>query len=168
MDFLELAGRRHSCRAFSTRQVSRETLTAILEAGRLAPTAKNLQEQRIYVIQSEEGLRKVDGITPCRYGAPVVIAVAFDKSNVFIYPGDRRDSGAEDASIVATHMMLAASDEGLDSCWINFFDPDKAHAALGLPDNEEILMFLDLGYAAEKHEAAPKKRKDLSETVSYL
>ena len=69
---------------------------------------------------------------------------------------------------VSLGLMLAASDEGLDSCWINFFDPDKAHAALGLPDNEEILMFLDLGYSAEKHEAAPKKRKDLSETVSYL
>ena len=168
MDFLDLAGRRYSCKNFSSRPLEHDVLERILEAGRLAPTAKNLQEQRIYVIQSEEGLRKVDGLTPCRYGAPVVIAVAFDKSNVFVYPGDRRDSGAEDASIVATHMMLAASDEGLDSCWINFFDPDKAHAALGLPDNEEILMFLDLGYAAEKHEAAPKKRKDLSETVSYL
>lgn len=168
MEFKEIIRNRYSCRKFDGRQVPAEALAAVLEAGRLAPTAKNLQEQRIYVIQSEEGLRKVDGITPCRYGAPVVIAVAFDKSNVFIYPGDRRDSGAEDASIVATHMMLAASDEGLDSCWINFFDPDKAHAALGLPDNEEILMFLDLGYSAEKHEAAPKKRKDLSETVSYL
>ena len=147
MEFKEIIRNRYSCRKFDGRQVPAEALAAVLEAGRLAPTAKNLQEQRIYVIQSEEGLRKVDGLTPCRYGAPVVIAVAFDKSNVFIYPGDRRDSGAEDASIVATHMM---------------------HAALGLPDNEEILMFLDLGYAAEKHEAAPKKRKDLSETVSYL
>ena len=135
MDFLELAGRRHSCRAFSTRQVSRETLTAILEAGRLAPTAKNLQEQRVYVIQSEEGLGRIDKLTPCRYGAPTVIAVAFDRENVFAYPGGKRDSGIEDATIVATHMMLAAADLGVDSCWINFFDPEEARKDLGLPEN---------------------------------
>ncbi len=168
MEFKEIIRTRCSCRKFDARQVSAEALSAVLEAGRLAPTAKNLQEQRIYVIQSAEGLGKVDSLTPCRYGAPTVIAVAFDKVNVFVYPGDKRDSGIEDASIVATHMMLAAADEGLDSCWINFFDPDKAKSVLGLPDNEEILMLLDLGYAAEKPEILPKKRKDLSETVSYL
>ena len=168
MEFDDVIRNRYSCKKFSTQQVSSEALSAVLEAGRLAPTAKNLQEQRIYVIQSAEGLEKIDGLTPCRYGAPTVIVVAFDKSNVFVYPGDKRDSGVEDASIVATHMILAAANAGLDSCWINFFDPDKAHDALGLPDNEEILMFLDLGYAAEKHEASPKKRKELSETVSYL
>ena len=168
MEFKEIIRTRCSCRKFDARQVSAEALSAVLEAGRLAPTAKNLQEQRIYVIQSAEGLGKVDSLTPCRYGAPTVIAVAFDKGNVFVYPGDKRDSGIEDASIVATHMMLAAADEGLDSCWINFFDPDKAKSVLGLPDNEEILMLLDLGYAAGKPEILPKKRKDLSETVSYL
>ncbi len=167
MDFLELAGRRHSCRAFSPRQLSGETLSAILDAGRLAPTAKNLQEQRVYVIQSEEGLGRIDKLTPCRYGAPTVIAVAFDRENVFTYPGGKRDSGIEDATIVATHMMLAAADLGVDSCWINFFDPEEAKKELGLPENEEVLMFLDLGYAAGDKDAA-KKRKALEETVIYM
>lgn len=109
MDFLELAGRRYSCKDFSSRPLEREVLARILEAGRLAPTAKNLQEQRVYVIESDEALRTVDGITPCRYGAPTVLLVAFDRNNVFTYPGGRRDSGVEDASIVATHLMLAAA-----------------------------------------------------------
>ena len=76
----------------------------------------------------------------------------------------------EDASIVATHMMLAAANEGVDSCWLNFFDPDKLAEALELPENEEVLMILDLGYAAEGVEPLPNhnSRKPLSETVAYL
>lgn len=116
MEFKEVVQNRFSCKKYSARQVEAEKLQAILEAGRLAPTAKNLQEQRIYVIQSEEALAKVDKVTPCRYGAPTVLIVAFDKNNVFTYPGDKRDSGVEDAAIVATHMILAAANEGVDSC----------------------------------------------------
>ena len=104
------------------------------------------------------------------HGAPTVLVVTFDKNNVYLYPGEKRDSGVEDASIVATHMILAAADEGVDSCWINRLDPDELAKALELPQNEEILMAMDLGYAAEG--AGPlanhEKRKELSETVSYL
>ena len=125
MEFKEVVKNRFSCKKYSSRKVEAAKLEAILEAGRLAPTAKNLQEQHVYVVQSEEMLTKIDGVTPCRYGAPTVLVVAFDKNNVFTYPGGKRDSGVEDATIVATHMILAAADEGVDSCWINFFDPDK-------------------------------------------
>ena len=83
-----------------------------MEAGRVAPTAKNLQEQHIYVVQSENVLAAIDKVTPCRYGAPVVLVVAYNKNNVFTYPGEKRDSGIEDASIVATHVLLAAYNEG--------------------------------------------------------
>ena len=170
MEFKEVVKKRFSCKKYSSRRVEPEKLAAILEAGRLAPTAKNLQEQHVYVVQSEEMLAKIDSATPCRYGAPTVLAVAYDKNNVFTYPGGKRDSGAEDATIVATHMILAAADEGVDSCWINFFDPEKMEEALGLPANEEILMLMELGYAAEG--AGPlanhDSRKPLSETVSYI
>ena len=170
MEFKETVKNRYSCKKFSDKSVEQEKLEAILEAGRLAPTAKNLQEQRIYVVQSEEMLAKIDALTPCRYNAPVVLAVAFDTNNVFTYPGGKRDSGVEDATIVATHMILAAEDEGIDSCWVNFFDPEKAAEALGLPENEEVLMLMDLGYAAEGAGPLPNhdSRKPLSETVTYL
>ncbi len=169
MEFKEVVKNRYSCKKYSDRQVEDEKLTAILEAGRLAPTAKNLQEVRVYVLQSAEALEKIDAATPCRYGAPTVLAVAFDRENVFTYPGGKRDSGAEDAAIVATHLMLAAADEGVDSCWLNFFDPDALSAALGLPENEEILMLLDLGYAAQGAGPLPNhtSRKALFETVIY-
>lgn len=170
MEFKEVIKNRYSCKKYGTKQVENEKLEAILNAGRLAPTAKNLQEQHVYVVQSKGALAKVDSITPCRYGAPTVLVVAFDKNNVFTYPGGKRDSGVEDATIVATHMILAAADEGVDSCWINFFDPDKMAEALGLPENEEILMVMDLGYAAEGAGPLPNhgSRKELSETVSYM
>ena len=170
MEFKEVVKNRYSCKKFSNKQVEQEKLTAILEAGRLAPTAKNLQEQRIYVLQSEDSLAKIDSVTPCRYGAPTVLVVAFDKNLVFTYPGDKRDSGVEDATIVATHLILAAADEGVDSCWINYFDPDKLAQVLGLPENEEVLMILDLGYAAEGTGplANHEMRKALDETVTYM
>ncbi len=132
MEFREVVANRYSCKKYSDKKVEADKINAILEAGRLAPTAKNLQEQHVYVVQSDEGLAKIDANTPCRYGAPVVLVVAFDKNNVFAYPGGRMDSGIEDATIVATQMVLAAANEGA-----------------GPLDNHI-------------------KRKDLSETVSYL
>ncbi len=115
-------------------------------------------------------MQKVDTVTPCRYGAPTVLAVAYDKTNVFTYPGESRTSGVEDSTIVATHMILAAADEGVDSCWLNFFDPEKARAELGLPENEEVVMLMDLGYAAEGAGPLPNhaSRKPLDETVKYI
>ena len=169
MEFKEVVKNRYSCKKFADKQVEAEKLTAILEAGRLAPTAKNLQEQHVYVLQSEDALARLDGLTPCRYGAPTALIVAFDSENVFTYPGGKRDSGVEDATIVATHMILAAADEGVDSCWVNFLDPEKVAEAFGLPQNEEVLMVLDLGYAAEGADPLPNhfSRKPLEETVTY-
>ena len=67
-------------------------------------------------------------------------------------------------------MLLAAANEGVDSCWINKFDPERACEAFGLPADEDALMFLDLGFAAEGVTPLPNhsRRKELAETVSYL
>ena len=115
-------------------------------------------------------LAKIDELTPCRYGAPTVLLVAFDKNSVFVYPGEKVNSGVEDASIVATHMMLAATNTGVDSCWLNFFDPAAVAKAFDLPENEQVLMLLDLGCAAEGFAPLPNhtSRKPLEETVKYL
>ncbi|MDO5018141.1 MAG: nitroreductase family protein [Lagierella massiliensis] len=170
MDFIGLLKERYSCKDYDKKQISKDQLDTILQAGRLAPTAKNNQEQHIYVIQSEEGLSKVDKLTPCRYNAPTVLLIAFDKNNTFTYPGQKYDSGIEDASIVATHMLLAAKSVGVESCWVNFFDPDKVMESFNLPDNEEVLTFIDLGYAVEGHRPGVNhfRRKDLKETVTYI
>jgi len=170
MEFKEVVKNRYSCKSYSDKKVEKEKLDAVLQAGRLAPTAKNLQEQRIYVVESEDGLAKIDEATRCRYNAPVVLVVAFDKNNVFTYPGETKTSGIEDATIVATHMILAAYNEGVDSCWLNLFDPQKLASSLGLPENEEIVMLMDLGYASEAGTPKPNhfSRKEIEETVQYL
>ena len=148
MEFKDVIQNRYSCKDFSTQQIEKEKLMEILKAGRVAPTAKNLQEQKIYVVQSKE---------------------YYDKNNVFDYPGNERNSGIEDATIVATHLMLAAYNAGIDSCWINFFNPQEMKKALDLPENEEVVMMLDLGYGNQK-EPLPNHhlKKELAETVKYL
>ena len=170
MEFSEVIKERYSCKQYDGRSVERQKLNAILNAGRLAPTAKNLQEQRIYVIEGEENLKKIDEVTPCRYNAGTCLLVAFNKDTVYTYPNSDRDSGIENAAIVATHMMLAAADEGVDSCWVNCMDIEKTKAIFSLPDNEEVLMIMDLGYAAPDAQMNPNHniRKDLKETVIYL
>lgn len=170
MDFIKLAQERYSCKKYSDRQVPEEVLNKILEAGRLAPTAKNLQEHHIYVCRSEEALEMIDKVTPCRYGAPVVLAVAYDRENVYTGPDGVFTSGVEDATIVATHLMLAAASLKVDSCWINRFYPAELHKLMHLPDNQQLLMLLDLGYAADGAGPLPNhySRKPLSDTVTYL
>lgn len=170
MEFTDVVKNRYACKKYDGTQISAAQLDAILEAGRLAPTAKNLQGQRIYVVQSAEGLAKIDALTPCRYGAPTVLVVAYDKNSVFVFPGGKANSGEEDASIVATHMMLAATNAGVDSCWLNFFDPEAVAKTLNLPENEQVLMLLDLGHAAPDAGPLPNhtSRKPLAETVKYL
>ena len=170
MDFLKLAKDRYSCKKYNPdKKVPQELLDKLLRAGQLAPTAKNSQPQHIYVMQSEDALQLVDSLTPCRYGAPVVLAVTYDQQQEFNYPGDKYSSGAEDASIVATHMMLAAAAEGVDSCWLNFFDPDKAAEAMKLPENEKVVLLLDIGYAADGVRPTPmhEKTKSIEELVTY-
>ncbi len=167
MEFMEIVRERYSCRSYDGRPVEQEKLSEILEAGRLAPTAKNLQEQKIYVVESPEGLAKIDKLTRCRYNAGTVLIVAFDKNNVFTYPGGKRDSGIEDASIVTTHMMLAAKNAGVDSTWLNLIDPDEVKREFSLPENEEVLCLLNLGYPDKNAEPSQNHftRKPLSETV---
>lgn len=171
MEFTEVVKNRYSCKKYSGVQITDEQLAAILEAGRVAPTAKNLQEQHVYVVRSQEGLAKIDKASPCRYNAPTVLVVTYDRNNVYTYPGSSdKQSGTEDATIVATHMMLAAYNAGVDSCWLNCFDPVLLAKELALPEEEEIVMLLDLGYAAEDVAPLPNhaSRKALEETVSYL
>jgi nitroreductase len=158
MDFKELAAKRYSVRKFKTAQVEREKLDLILEAGQNAPTAANKQPQRILVIQSAAGLKKIDACTPCRFGAPTVLLICFDINESWVRPMDSEHSGWVDASIVTTQMMLQAADIGIGSTWVMYFDPAKARSAFSLPDNIVPVAVLPLGYPAD--DAAPENRHE--------
>ena len=166
-DFLELMEERYSVRSYSDRPVEDEKLQRILRAGQVAPTGCNFRPQRFYVLRSEEGLKKVDELTPCRYGAPCVMLLAYNIDECYHYGQEEGfDSGCQDVAIVATHMMLEAAELGLGTCWVNNMPPTRSEQAFGLPENEQAVMFLPLGYAAE--DAAPSPRHEASKPLEAL
>lgn len=171
MDFMKLAKERFSVRKFTDKPVEQEKLDLILEAGRVAPTAHNNQPQKIYVLQSEEALAKINGLCRCIFGAKTVLMITNDKNIEWKNPLEEGVyAGVEDVSIVATHMMLAAWEQGIGSCWVNYFAPSEIAKAFNLPENEQLVLLLPLGYAAEGAAPAPlhEASRDLKEMVEYL
>lgn len=156
MTFFDLAKERYSERKFSDKAVGKELLDAILETGRIAPTAHNNQPQRIKVLTAAGDLAKVDECTPCRYGAPVVFMVCYDKDVSWKRGFDGEDGGVVDASIVTTHLMLAAQEKGIASCWVMHFDPAKAISLFDLPKNIVPVALLPVGYPAEGSGPSPR------------
>ena len=168
MDFEQLINERYSCRKFSSKKVEKKLLEKILEAGRVAPTAKNQQPIKIYVCESDEALKKIDQVSPCRYNAPVVLAVVYKHDEMWRSPiNDGLHSGVEDVAIVATHMMLEAKNVGLDSCWVKNFDNKKFNEAFGLSDNETCVLLLPIGYGEIGPGPMHKQKKDISKLVEY-
>ena len=148
MDFKKLTVERFSVRSFENTPVEKEKLDIILEAGRVAPTACNNQPQRVKIITGAD-LTKVDEFSPCRYGAPLVLLVCYDKTVcASALPFETGQTGQVDASIVTAHMMFQAADLGLGSLWVMRFDPDKAKELLDIPENIIPMAVLDIGYPA--------------------
>lgn len=170
MDFLELAKERYSCRSFSNKKVEKEKLDKILEAGRLAPTAVNLQPQRIFVLQNSNELEKLKECTPYGWNAPVIMIVCYDKNVSWKRKFDNKDEGIVDASIVATHMMLEIENLGLGTTWIGAFDPKKVKEIYNIPDNYEVVALLPVGYKSEdsKPSELHQKRNSLDEIVIWI
>lgn len=171
MDFETVIRDRFSCKKFKPIKVEEEKLQKILEAGNVAPTAVNAQPQRIYVIESEEGLAKIDSLTRCRYGAKTVLLIAYDEAETWKNPLQAGiQSGVEDASIVATHMMLESYNLGIDSCWINFFPNTKLEETFNLPKTERSVLLLPLGYKEDDVKPLPghSKKKELNKTVKRI
>ena len=171
MEFNEVVKNRYSCKKYSDRQVEAEKLTAILNAGRLAPTAKNLQEQHVYVVQSAEALAKIDAVTPCRYGAPVVIIASYSNEAAAVHKGTYRGDwtyGEMDSVSCLVHMMLKATDLGLGTCWVGRIDEAKIHELFDIPRDNVIYSVLPLGYPACGPGPRHTQRLPLSDTVTWL
>ena len=169
MDFLKLCADRYSLRSFSDKPVPEDILDQILEAGRLAPTAMNLQPQRIYVIRSEEALDTMHTVKKC-YGAKTVLMICGDTNVACNRPKVDHCLAEMDCSIVTTHMMLAAEALGVGSCWICAFDNDAMAKAFDLPQNIKPYILLALGYPTEDAEPNPRhfQRYPMEETVTKL
>ena len=149
MDFMNLAAQRYSVRKFKDTKVEAAVLEKILAAGHLAPTGCNFQPQRILVLESEEALTKLKGCTKCHFDAPLALLVCYNKEECWTRKYDGKQSGEVDASIVTTHMMLAAWELGVGSTWVMHFDPFAMREQFSVPENIEPVALLVLGYPAE-------------------
>lgn len=193
MDFMDVSKKRVTVRKFAQTPVEAEKIQKILEAGRWAPTAVNAQPQRILVLNTVEDLAKVKefcsfgysqkyvdlakecddqehGKVNFYYGAPLVLFVSYDKTACWIHPQNGKSSGATDATIVATHMMLEAASLDLGTVWISYFDEEKARKLLELPENWQPICMLYIGYPAPDFVPNTKlgcHRKPLEETCFY-
>ena len=168
MNFAQLCEQRYSVRKYDSKPIEPEKLEMILNAGRLAPTAKNFQPQRILVVQGE-GLEKMKECTPCMYGQTAVLVVCYDKE-VSWKSRSGREIGDVDGGIVMTSMMYQAQDLGIGSLVVGIYKEELLRERFNIPANYEIVALLMLGYPAEDSEPNEKlhfSRKDLSETVSY-
>lgn len=171
MDFKDLAAERYSVRSFSAKKIEEEKLNAILQAANAAPTACNNQPQRMYVVNSEEGIKKLSAITRFTFGAGTVIIFTSKKSEEWVNPfTSDYNTGDIDVSIVCTHAMMQAWELGIGSCWVGYFDPEKVRSAFAIPVDEKIIALLPLGYPSEDCKPARGHfmRKNLQDTVKYL
>ena len=167
MEFEDIIRKRTSVRKFSNIKLKQEELNKILEAGRLAPTAKNNQPNRIYVVNSEEGLEKIDKASRCRYGAQTILIVCGNKDEAY-HKGDYT-TYEMDSCIVATHMMLEATNLGIDNIWVESFDEKILREEFDIPSEYTPYLLMPLGYKAEDCPMNPlhDKRKALEDIVEY-
>jgi len=159
MDFLKLAWERISVRGYRPDPIPDDVLNQVLEAGRAAPTAKNLQPFQIIVIHTEgreEELRRIYN-KDWFVEAPIVMVIAALRDEAYV--GRRgKDYADVDCAIAMDHMILAATALGLGTCWIGAFEPDVAREA-------EPIVFTPLGYPVDSGRV--KQRKPLDQIVRW-
>jgi nitroreductase len=169
MEFLELAKKRYSVRKFEDRVVEKEKLQKIIKASQVAPTAANLQPQRLLVVKDKEGLHKLS-LAANIYRAPLAIIVCGNLDESWVRSQDKESSAEIDATIITDHMMLEATDLKLGTLWVCAFDPVILRREFSIPQNYKIINILAIGYAegeVKSPERHAETRKDIVETVFY-
>ncbi len=169
MEFEKLISERYSVRNFKEEHLPQEVIDKILEAGHKAPTGCNYQPQRILVLNSDESINKLRSCTKCHFGAPTAMLICHNKNESWKRRYDGAQSSPVDAAIVTTHMMLAAHNIGVGSCWVMHFDPFAMRESFNIPEDFEPTALLVLGYPSA--DAKPLdmhyKKRPMDEVVYY-
>ena len=170
MEYKELIRERFSCRKFKDTPVEPEKLAAILADGLTAPTAKNFQPYKIWVMQSQAAVDAVNSVTRCGYGAPMFLVVGADRSTAWVREFDNANFADVDASIVATQLMLSIHDQGLRSVWVGWFDAPKLQTLCPEMAGYDLVAILPVGYGAEDAVPSPRhtESKPEEELIAYL
>ena len=165
MDFLELVRSRYACRAYQPRPIEEDKLLRVLEAVRLAPSGSNRQPWRFVVVRDAEVKRAlVHACAQQRFiaTAPAVVAgcgLMPDRMMSCGVPGD-----PVDLAIALEHLSLAATADGLASCWIGAFSQEEVREVLAIPPTAKVIELMTIGYPADRPRA--KTRKSLEEIIS--
>ncbi len=168
-NFLELAAKRFSCRFFNHHPVSSVKLAKILEAARLAPSAKNQQPVHVWALTSEDALSRIRPIHTM-FDAPVVIMVGYRSPDAATRACDGFNWAETDASIVGTHIILAAADLDLGCTWVGSFDPVKVREAFPETEGYVISSLFAIGHPSSHAEPSERHslRKSLEEFSTEL
>lgn len=169
--FLELAKNRYSCRKYLDKPIEKEKLEYVLEAGRVAPSAVNFQPWKFIVVQETSNLKKIHEVYHREWinSSPCVFVVCGDTSKSWKRKEDGKDHLDLDIGITVDHITLAATEQGLATCWVCNFFVEQCKTLLKLPKNLEPVVLLPIGYPAgaadsERHDS---KRKPLDEIVQW-
>ena len=168
MEFIDVITERYSVRGYLDKEVEKEKLEYVLKAATIAPTGVNAQPFKVFVIDTKkykEALSKIYG-AKWFVEAPYVLCVVALIDQAWTRPWDKKNIADIDATIVMDHMILAAQDVGLGTCYIGAFKKQEAHRFLNLDENEEAVLFTPLGYPNAEPRETP--RKELDEFVVYI
>lgn len=149
MEFEKLIAERYSVRSFKAEHLEQSVIDKIIEAGHKAPTGCNYQPQRILILNTDESIEKLKGCTKCHFNAPTAMLVCHNKDESWVRRYDGALSSPVDAVIVTTHMMLAAQNQGVGSCWVMHFNPAAMRESFNIPDNIEPVALLVMGYPSD-------------------
>jgi nitroreductase len=167
MEFQELIAQRYSVRAYKPDDVPSNMIDKILEAARLAPTAANRQSFKLFVIKTAGFKDELKNIYHQEWftQAPYVIGICGIPEGSWIRK-DGKNYADVDSAIVMDHVILAATNMGLGTCWIGAFDPNAARKFLDLSQEMEPIAFTPIGYPADH--VRIKKRKPIDKLVRYI
>jgi nitroreductase len=165
MDVAQAIQCRYSCRNYSDKPIEQDKLRAILEAARLAPSAKNLQDWRFVIVTDGPTKKKVAAAANNQtfLEAAGAIVIGCTVSDHVMRCGQA--VGPIDVAIALEHMCLQATELGLATCWIGSFYPDKVKQIVGIPEDVRIVELMALGYPADT--PRPPRREPIEKIVSF-
>jgi nitroreductase len=177
-DFNTLIRQRQSVRKYTQQAVEKEKLIACLEAGRLAPSASNSQPWTFVVVTDPDLLKQVAlaSTGPLRSfnnfvkQAPVIVVIVMEKPKIITEVGGRiknKEYPLIDVGIAAEHICLQATELGLGSCMLGWFDEEKVKKLLSIPDEKNVSLLITLGYAPEAYKHRKKIRKNFNKVVKF-
>lgn len=166
MKFLDLVKARYSVRNYSSRPIEKEKLDYVMECVRLAPSAVNFQPWQFIIAESEDMRSKLCQCYTREWfaTAPMYVIACADHSVSWKRRHDGKDHADVDISIAVEHLCLAATEQGLGTCWVCAFDAALCKELLELPEHLEPVAIVPIGYPIDQN-VPEKNRKNMEDII---